>query len=80
MTPDMPWAADAACVGTDPELFFPDDHASKYDTRTVRQVCAGCDVRLQCLDYALTTGQEYGVWGGLTATQRRPLRRDRRAA
>lgn len=80
MTPDMPWAVDAACAGVDPTLWFPDEHGGQYAARMARKVCADCPVRLECLDYALTTHQLFGVWGGLSEQQRRPLHRERRAA
>jgi len=71
------WREDAACKGLDTGMFFPvnDDAAG-----AAKAVCAGCPVRDACLDWALTTRQEDGVWGGLTDNERRRLRRRRRDA
>lgn len=55
-----------------PELFFA---LSPDRTAAAKTVCAGCEVREQCLAYAVSTGQDTGVWGGLTDTERRALRR-----
>lgn len=66
------WTALAACAGTDPEAFFPEKGGS---TREAKRVCAGCPVRVECLEYALATGQRFGVWGGMSE---RELRRERR--
>jgi WhiB family redox-sensing transcriptional regulator len=65
------WAESAACreVG-DLDLFFPDKGRSAVDARTI---CKGCSVRAECLDYALNHNQRFGVWGGLSERQRRPL-------
>lgn len=61
----------------DPDAWFPEKGAS---TRTAKRVCAACDVRQQCLDYALGTGQVDGVWGGTSPEERVELRRERRSA
>ena len=76
------WRDQALCRNTDPELFFPvgttgqalvtQDHA--------RRVCDECDVQQSCLDYALDTNQDSGIWGGLTEEERRIIRRRRAAA
>lgn len=71
------WLAGAACIGQDPELFFPVGPAGPavLQVHQATQVCADCSVRTSCLDLALTTGAEYGIWGGLTEEERRWLRR-----
>lgn len=74
--PMSDWQRDALCAQTDPELFFPEKGMPAHKARTV---CMACEVRPQCLEFALTTGQVYGVWGGYTEQQRRLLRRFRRA-
>jgi WhiB family redox-sensing transcriptional regulator len=73
------WAAKGACRHSDPELFFPVAASGPAlgELARARQVCAGCPVRGQCLDYALETGQDFGVWGGLTEDERRAIRRRR---
>lgn len=75
--PPPTWADRAACTGTDPELFFPADgergHARTHREAQAKAVCARCDVRAECLTYAVETKQRDGVWGGLNEDQRRPL-------
>ena len=76
----MEWLRRAACVGEDPELFFPvgttGPAASQIDA--AKAVCVRCDVRLECLEWAMGTSQGSGVWGGLSEEERRALRRARR--
>ena len=68
------WAAEALCAQTDPEMFCP-DAKSREDARSdAKQVCGNCPVRQDCLVYALTHNEPYGVWGGLTPAERRKLR------
>ncbi|MFI2077013.1 WhiB family transcriptional regulator [Streptomyces triculaminicus] len=62
----------AACVGEDPELFFEGEPAA---VGMAKRVCAVCPVRTACLDRALVNGERYGVFGGLTADERRSLLR-----
>jgi len=71
------WRDSAACRGLDVDIFFP---ASDDDAGPAKAVCATCPVREQCLEWALASRQEDGIWGGLTDTERRRLRRRRRAA
>jgi len=61
---------DALCAQTDPEVFFPDKGGT---TREAKQICAQCEVTDACLRYALATEQEFGVWGGYSARERRNL-------
>jgi WhiB family redox-sensing transcriptional regulator len=70
------WRDRAACVGEDPELFFPVG-TGRYAERQVAEaklVCQRCPVVARCADFAVTNGYE-GVWGGLDDEQRRQLRR-----
>lgn len=79
-TDDAPvqrWQENANCLGVDPDLFFPERGAS---TREAKGVCAGCEVRLECLEYALGSGEKFGIWGGLSERERRRLRRQRALA
>jgi WhiB family redox-sensing transcriptional regulator len=71
------WRESAACRQADPELFFPigSAGAALAEIRRAKAVCAGCPVRLPCLKFALTTGQEFGIWGGYDENERRLLRR-----
>jgi WhiB family redox-sensing transcriptional regulator len=75
------WQAQANCMGVDPDLFFPERGAS---TREAKEVCRGCVVREDCLEYALANGEKFGIWGGLSERERRKIRRrralERRAA
>jgi WhiB family redox-sensing transcriptional regulator len=67
----------ANCLGVDPELFFPGQGESTADAKAV---CAGCVVRAQCLEHALTHAEKHGIWGGLSERERRRIRRRRRLA
>lgn len=68
------WQDAANCLGVDPDLFFPERGAS---TREAKEVCKGCVVRGECLEYALANGEKFGIWGGLSERERRRLRRQR---
>ena len=71
------WQDEANCLGVDPDLFFPERGAS---TREAKEVCRGCVVRLDCLEFALVNGEKFGIWGGLSERERRRLRRQRAQA
>jgi WhiB family transcriptional regulator, redox-sensing transcriptional regulator len=73
------WAVRAACRHSDPELFFPVAAGGPALRQLVRakKVCERCPVRVQCLEYALENGQDFGVWGGASAEERRLMRRRR---
>ena len=73
-TEDRSWQDYANCLGVDPDLFFPERGAS---TREAKEVCRGCVVRDQCLEYALANGEKFGIWGGLSERERRRIRRQR---
>ena len=68
------WQERANCLGVDPDLFFPERGAS---TREAKGVCRGCEVRGECLEYALDHGEKFGIWGGLSERERRRVRRQR---
>lgn len=68
------WQTRANCLGVDPDLFFPERGAS---TKEAKSVCAGCEVKPECLEYALSNGEKFGIWGGLSERERRRLRRQR---
>jgi WhiB family redox-sensing transcriptional regulator len=76
---DDDWAARGACRQADPELFFPvsAEGPAVGQLARAKEVCARCPVQPRCLDYALETGQDFGVWGGTTEHERRVLRRRR---
>lgn len=75
----MDWRTRAACIDEDPELFFPVGTTGPAVDQAdeAKRVCASCEVREPCLEYALDTNQDAGVWGGLTEDERRALRRAR---
>jgi WhiB family redox-sensing transcriptional regulator len=66
------WQERALCAQTDPEAFFPEKGGS---TREAKRICAGCEVRAECLEYALTFDERFGIWGGLSERERRRLKR-----
>jgi WhiB family redox-sensing transcriptional regulator len=69
------WMDRALCAETDPEAFFPEKGGS---TREAKQVCRSCEVRAECLEYALANDERFGIWGGLSERERRRLRASRR--
>ncbi|MGH8901211.1 MAG: WhiB family transcriptional regulator [Egibacteraceae bacterium] len=74
------WRNRAACLGEDPEMFFPigTTGPALEQTKTAKAVCRQCPVATKCLEWALATGQTNGVWGGLSEEERRKLRPGRR--
>ena len=66
------WQERALCAQTDPEAFFPEKGGS---TRETKKVCLSCDVRPECLDYALAHDERFGIWGGLSERERRRLKK-----
>ena len=61
------WQESALCRGEDADLFFP-ERGSPGDS--AKRVCVNCNVRLDCLEYALANSERYGIWGGLTERER----------
>ena len=73
LTPEDPgWQELALCAQTDPEAFFPEKGGS---TREAKRVCQSCEVRQECLEYALGNDERFGIWGGLSERERRRLKR-----
>lgn len=72
---DDDWAGYANCLGLDPDMFFPQPYE---DPAPAKAVCQGCVVREECLLAALARRELDGIWGGLTATERRGGHRPRR--
>jgi WhiB family redox-sensing transcriptional regulator len=62
----------ALCGQTDPEIFFPEQGGSP---EAAKKICVQCEVRLNCLEWALSNEEEHGVWGGLTAQERKRIKR-----
>src|SRR4051794_38026037 len=68
------WQERALCAETDPEAFFPEKGGS---TREAKKICPGCEVKAECLEYALSQDERFRIWGGLS--ERAPGRLPRRA-
>lgn len=66
------WQERSLCAQTDPEAFFPEKGGS---TREAKKVCVGCEVRAECLEYALANDERFGIWGGLSERERRKLKK-----
>lgn len=71
------WQDYGNCLGVDPDLFFPERGAS---TREAKEVCRGCPVKVDCLEFALVNGEKFGIWGGYSERERRRMRRQRAQA
>ncbi|MFC6354820.1 WhiB family transcriptional regulator [Luethyella okanaganae] len=68
----LAWQSDSLCAQTDPEAFFPEKGGS---TRDAKKICGSCEVRTECLEYALANDERFGIWGGLSERERRKLRK-----
>jgi WhiB family redox-sensing transcriptional regulator len=73
---DGSWRLYAACLGADPDLFFP-ERGDHFGVLAAKAICATCPVREPCLEYALVNGVKGGVFGGKSERERRRLRRER---
>jgi WhiB family redox-sensing transcriptional regulator len=69
---EQEWQQSALCAQTDPEAFFPDKGGSVW---RAKRICQGCEVRTECLEYALDHDERFGVWGGMSERERRKLKR-----
>jgi WhiB family redox-sensing transcriptional regulator len=74
---DLSWRTEAACRDTDPDLFFPVGTTGQalQQIEDAKAVCAACPVQGPCLEFALATNQDSGIWGGTSEEERRRLRR-----
>ncbi len=75
---DRSWQPIALCRGSHSHLFFPPSSSERKDERERREmraksICQICPVNSECLEYALTIREPYGIWGGLTETERRGM-------
>ncbi|WP_202551109.1 WhiB family transcriptional regulator [Streptomyces sp. SID8352] len=68
------WWARAACAGTDPDAFYADGPDSHNQRTLAQQVCAACPVRAECAAHAIQTGENWGMWGGMTQKELRRRR------
>lgn len=75
------WRREAACRDLDPNAFFIVGVTGPAipQLAAAKAVCRGCPVQQACLDFAITTNQEFGVWGGTSEDERRALRRQWRS-
>ena len=71
---DMAWQDRANCRGADPDLFFPERGAS---TRTAKGICRECQVRAECLEFAIVSSEKFGIWGMMSERERRKIRKER---
>ena len=70
---ELSWQERSLCAQTDPEAFFPEKGGS---TREAKKVCTGCEVRKECLEYALEHDERFGIWGGLSERERRRVKKE----
>jgi len=78
---EIDWQSQAECRGPHATVFFPPVLSESRDVKRAREaaakaICAGCAVRDACLRHALDVGEQHGIWGGLSASERRVLVRD----
>lgn len=71
------WQDFSNCLGVDPDLFFPERGASN---REAKEICRGCVVREECLEYALVNGENFGIWGGMSVRERKRIIRQQALA
>ena len=69
------WQQFANCLGVDPNLFYPERGVS---TSEAKAVCQRCQVKEECLEYAVQNGEKFGIWGGMSERERRRIRKARR--
>ena len=73
MLVDQDWRAHGLCSRTDPDLWFA---PGALEHKEAKRICRDCPVRMDCLQYAMETPVDHGVWGGLTERERRRRRRE----
>lgn len=71
----LEWHQQAACNGHDPDLWFPRIGESYRRIQLAVSICEGCPVSKECLRYAVSTNQQFGIWGGKLLEDRKVLRR-----
>lgn len=69
---EQQWAEHAECLRAEPDTFFPEKGGS---TREAKRICSLCEVRQECLEFALEHDERFGIWGGLSERERRKLKR-----
>lgn len=78
------WQQHGRCRTHDTDVFFPPAHLEQRPEREAREgrakaICAGCPVRVECLQWALATREPYGVWGGRSESERKQMLLGKRA-
>ncbi|MDQ0792043.1 WhiB family transcriptional regulator [Streptomyces sp. B1I3] len=68
------WEESALCAQTDPDAWHPLPGGT---SRPAKQICGSCEVRAECLEYAISSGQRFGIWGGASEKELRQLARAR---
>ncbi len=79
---DFSWQEKAACRGANTDMFFLEEDQTKINQKKLvatRELCGGCPVSEQCLDFALDNYIHFGIWAGTTPLQRKAMRRERRS-
>lgn len=76
------WQEDAACRTEDPDLFFPEHAGARHPTSdwryaAAKAVCARCPMTAECLGFALSRNERFGVWGNTVPADRERMRRER---
>ena len=74
---ELSWQDYANCRGADADLFFPERGAS---TRKAKAICNACQVKAECLEFAIQQSEKFGIWGGLSERERRRIRKERALA
>jgi WhiB family redox-sensing transcriptional regulator len=74
---DLAWQDYSNCRGADADLFFPERGAS---TRKAKAICNACQVKAECLEFAIVQSEKFGIWGGLSERERRRIRKERTIA
>lgn len=83
--PSTEWQVHGLCRAHDSSVFFPPAHFEHKPEREAREakakeICQGCPVRLPCLEWALTTQEQFGVWGGYSEAERKQILLGKRKA
>lgn len=71
------WQELANCLGVDPDLYFPEKWDAEQSYAITRPICAACEVRDECREYAIENRMDSGMWGGMTANDLRKERKRR---
>lgn len=69
------WKLHGVCRTVDPELWFPESSAGGF---RAKRMCRSCPVQMECLEYAMANNEVFGIWGGMTTSERKKMRRMRR--